>query len=1196
MNGEKKPAMNLIYRYLALVALFLMPLTAQGADKVRLQLKWQHQFQFAGYYAAQEQGYYRNAGLEVEILPARPGEDPVGQVVQGKAEFGVGSTELLLSREQGAPVVVLAAIFQHSPLALMNLKHHGVQSIHDLAGQKVMIEPGSAELHAYLKNEGIASDKFTLSPHSFGVQELLSGAVEAISVYVTDEPFALEAAGQEYLLYSPRAVGIDFYGDNLFTTEELVRKKPELVKKFREASLKGWEYAMQHQEELARLIYNRYSKRHTLEHLRFEARQMAPLLQTELVEVGHMNPGRWRNIAEVYAGMGMLKRSFDLKGFLYDPKPNDLSWLYGIVAVVALLLLIAVLVAVRFARLSGALRKSNAQRESSEAALREKEEKYRILFMDSPDAYLIICDGIFVDCNQAAEIMLRADRWEIIGLAPDGLSPEFQPDGRTSAALSREMINLALQRGSCNFEWVHRCRDGTEFLVEVSIAALCLDGKEALFTTWRDISERKRAEKEVLRNEARLQRLVDILQHPAETIQGFLDYALAQALQLTESKFGYIYHYHEDRREFVLNTWSKEVMPECAVANPQTCYELDRTGLWGEVVRQRRPIVVNDVQADNPLKKGCPPGHVQLLKFMSIPVFRGNRIIGVVGIANKETDYDETDMLQTSLLMEAVWSVTERKQAEEELATAKEAADAANLAKSAFLANMSHEIRTPLNAVIGLTHLALRTNLTPQQQDYLQKIGISGQSLLGLINDILDLSKIEADRLELEQIPFSLESTLDKISAMVYLKAEDKGVALLFRRDPAVPRRLVGDPLRLGQILLNLVINAVKFTEQGEVNVTVTPEAQTGDQVRLRFTVQDTGIGLLPAQLARLFEAFSQADSSTTRRYGGTGLGLTISRKLVDLMDGDIHVESTPGVGSIFTVLLPFTLDTSDAGEEFAALPASGAPGTTVEATHHTLARARALLVEDNDINQQVAREILEGFGLTVTVVGDGRTALEILRADPGRYTVVLTDLQMPEMDGFELTRIIRNELGLIDLPIIAMTAHALEDVRRHCLAIGMDDHVAKPIDPMALLTVLSRWLAPRSHDEAPSEEDISVPELPATLPGIDLAAGLVRLAGNRELLQELLLIFRSEWSEGSTILCATVTAGNFELARHMAHDLRGVAANLAVTDVSATANALEQALKREDRDEIEHCLEVLIATLTPVLEGLKQLPPTLSV
>ncbi len=280
-----------VCRCLALMLMLLYPLSAAATDKVRLQLKWQHQFQFAGYYAAQAQGYYQAAGLEVEIIPCQPGEDGVQKVLQGKAEFGVGSTELLLLREQGAPVVALAVIFQHSPLALMTLKQSGLQSIHDLVGRRIMIEPGSSELYAYLREEGISSDKFTLLPHGFHVKDLLAGNVDAMSTYVTDEPFELSKAGQEYVLYSPRVAGIDFYGDNLFTTESQLKLKPEMVKAFREASLKGWEYAMQHPEELVQLIYSRYSQRHSIEHLRFEADQMVPLLQTALVEIGHMNLG-----------------------------------------------------------------------------------------------------------------------------------------------------------------------------------------------------------------------------------------------------------------------------------------------------------------------------------------------------------------------------------------------------------------------------------------------------------------------------------------------------------------------------------------------------------------------------------------------------------------------------------------------------------------------------------------------------------------------------------------------------------------------------------------------------------------------------------------------------------------------------------------------------------------------------------------
>ncbi|MFH2107107.1 MAG: ABC transporter substrate-binding protein [Chrysiogenia bacterium] len=346
-------------------------------ETVRLQLKWQHQFQFAGYYAAKEKGYYRDAGLDVEIIPSQPGADPVQSVLQGRAEFGVGSTELLLLREKGVPLVVLAVIFQHSPLALMTLKTGGLQSIHDLAGRRVMIEPGSSELYAYLNKEGISSDRFTLLTHDFHTEQLLSGSVYAMSSYVTDEPFSVSKAGKAYMLYSPRSVGIDFYGDNLFTTEIQLRHNPEMVKKFREASLMGWAYAMLHQEELVQLIYSRYSQRHSLDHLRFEARQMEPLLQASLVEIGYMNPGRWRHIVEVYAELGMMNPDFDFRGFVYDshPQPPDLRWLYALIGITISVIAAVSALAVYIYRINKRLRLEAAERRrvelQREAALAE---------------------------------------------------------------------------------------------------------------------------------------------------------------------------------------------------------------------------------------------------------------------------------------------------------------------------------------------------------------------------------------------------------------------------------------------------------------------------------------------------------------------------------------------------------------------------------------------------------------------------------------------------------------------------------------------------------------------------------------------------------------------------------------------------------------------------------------------------------
>lgn len=300
---------------MALLLLCCTPLCAQ--TPVSLQLKWRHGFQFAGYYAAQEKGYYRDAGLDVTLLEAHPGVDVVADVTSGRADFGVGTSGLLVARQAGAPVVVLAAIFQHSPLVLVARKDASVQSVHDLSGRTLMVEPGSEELLAYLRSEHISTDKLKYVEHSFDPQDLIEGRVDAISGYSSNEPFFLDKAGFEYFVFTPRSAGIDFYGDNLFTSEARLRFTPDLVRAFREASLRGWRYAMEHPEEIAELIHSRYSAAQSLDFYLFEARQMVPLMRPDLVEIGYMNPGRWEHIVETYREMGMLRRDFDLRGFLY---------------------------------------------------------------------------------------------------------------------------------------------------------------------------------------------------------------------------------------------------------------------------------------------------------------------------------------------------------------------------------------------------------------------------------------------------------------------------------------------------------------------------------------------------------------------------------------------------------------------------------------------------------------------------------------------------------------------------------------------------------------------------------------------------------------------------------------------------------------------------------------------------------------
>lgn len=316
-----------------LLALPLCPLSAVALDTLTLQLKWTHAFQFAGYYAAKAQGYYRDAGLEVDFKAATPGQDPLQTVLDGSAAYGVGTSSLLLGRRAGHPVVALAVIFQHSPQVLIARERLANQSIHDLTGKRLMIEPQADELLAYLHQEGVPLHRITQQAHSFGVADLVAGRTEAISAYSTNEPFFLNQQKFRYHTYTPRAAGIDFYGDTLFTTEDELRAHPQRVAAFRAASLRGWQYAMAHPEEIIQLIQQDYAPELSLDYLRFEARSMEPLLRTDLIEVGYMNPGRWRHIADTYAAIGLLPENFSLDGFLYQPNPaHDFTWVYWFLA------------------------------------------------------------------------------------------------------------------------------------------------------------------------------------------------------------------------------------------------------------------------------------------------------------------------------------------------------------------------------------------------------------------------------------------------------------------------------------------------------------------------------------------------------------------------------------------------------------------------------------------------------------------------------------------------------------------------------------------------------------------------------------------------------------------------------------------------------------------------------------------------
>ena len=567
--------------------------------------------------------------------------------------------------------------------------------------------------------------------------------------------------------------------------------------------------------------------------------------------------------------------------------------------------------------------------------------------------------------------------------------------------------------------------------------------------------------------------------------------------------------------------------------------------------------------------------------------------------------------------------ITDLKTAAQRARAAQQAAEEATQAKSDFLANMSHEIRTPMNAIIGLSGLALKNEMPPRIHDYLSKIKQSGEHLLGIINYILDFSKIESGKLEIESIPFSLESVIESVMNAASGEAQEKGLELLCSVDPCIPKTLIGDPMRIGQILTHYANNAVKFTKQGQVRFAISARETTETELQLHFSVTDTGIGLTEEQMSRLFKSFVQADTSSTRKYGGTGLGLAVSKSLAQAMGGEVGVTSVHGEGSTFwftarlKIVAHENVLTSPGVELQVDASSAHLPEfhqhdqLQLEAQLDRIGGARILLVEDNEINQQVAKELLQGVGMEVDIADTGQVALQKVEAQSanGRpYDIVLMDLQMPVMDGVTAARLIRETRGADALPIVAMTANAGQVDRDRCMDAGMNDFVTKPITPEKLWQALLTWVKVRDGlgptakwksrpVQAVPPDSVDVMQALYGIGGLDVGLGLLRTSNNLGFYASMLRKFVVSQQDATQRIRQALQDQDTDTAERHAHTLKSVAGNLGASALQNAADSLEAALRQGlEAKAIQSALSAAEQLLTELVRDLKASPALIEV
>ncbi len=1106
--------------------------TAAEPTPVSVQLEWRHQFEFAGFYAAKEKGFYREAGLQVELREYHQGQDVISDVLNGHSTFGVFHSVVIQARLQGRPLRLLAAYLRHSPLLIA--AKPGIFLPSDLRGKRLMADAQEIKginLLTMFNNFGMSIHDMDLVPHEFNIKSFAQGKVDAMTIYQTNELYHLYKQGIKFNLIDPNIYAVPLLDQILFTSEHYLSQHPDTVRAFVAATNRGWRYALEHPAEIIEFIRKRYNSQHkSRDHLLFEAHQMHSIMLPEIYPVGTINPKQLDRIQELFIQSGRAEEKLPIHDILFDtalgPAANDTP------------------------RQTRPTVHSTTPLKDAVIHLTPSE----IAWLEARNRVLRYCyhprwKPYDFEENGIHQGIFRG----YLDLFSHKLGITFKPvttDTWQDALQAAQERRCDFISGAVNTPQRRSYLDFTSAYFDISNVLIALNDTPFIPHISSILDKtiavpKDAAIKELLHNKYPQLHLLDY------------DKGIPQLKQLLEQGKAYA------------GITGLEYAAEIIRNNPgryRIIGKLDETDPIAIAVRNDRPALLHIMQkaVDSLTQAERDAIGKRWTKFTieeSVDYRRLWQILAFFSLIGLLLLYRQRQL----------------KRFNHQLLRAKEQAEAANKVKSLFLANMSHEIRTPLNAVINLAQFGLDSEIPTKVRLYFQGIADSGHLLLGIINEILDYSKLESGKMPLENVDFDIADTVKQAIAVVCPLVRSKQLKFHVILSPDIRGCWRGDAQKIKQVLVNLLGNAVKFTHEGSITVDVSLQSNDAETSIIRFQVSDTGIGIDKEKIADLFQVFQQADASTTRKYGGTGLGLSIVRKLVELMNGEIQINSQPGKGSTFYFDLPLqrrAQATSSPAKASITCRVDESPNKPLCAKESQI---HILVAEDNKLNQIIIAELLQNLAVEFDLADNGRQVIQLLETHPERYAAILMDVQMPEMDGFEATRRIRAMPQFAKLPIIAITAHALDSDRSKCHAAGMNDFIAKPFDQEQFRSVLKNLIPLPAADTALDTKAVFNPE-----------AAMQWTDGDQALYNKIAEQFMQTYTDRIEVLKGDPPK---DALKSLLHDLKSNARVVGAETLSEQADAAELCLtnggrlESQTRQEIINALQQLLEQLHHYLQ-----------